>query len=119
MPRQSRASVEAIPFNRADGRSHRLKAPNDLSENERALWIALVAGCPAEHFRATDAPLLRQYVSTVCLAEQAASETQASGGPISDAGQRWFNIHMRAVRSMAVLSMRLRLAPSTRTDART
>jgi hypothetical protein len=118
MPRQSRASLEAIPFNPVDGRPHRLKPPHDLAENERRLWVELVGGCPPEHFRETDGPLLKQYIAMILLAEQAARGMQAKGGPISADGQKWFSVHQRAVRAMSVLSLRLRLAPSTRTDAK-
>lgn len=113
MPRISRASLAVIPF---DGRASRLRPPDDLSKGERSLWIDLVAGCPDGHFRETDMPLLRQYCTVVCVAERAARELQ---NPISEAGQKWFSVHQRAVRAMSVLSLRLRLAPSTRMTSRT
>jgi hypothetical protein len=116
MPRKSAASLTAIPLDRFD-RAHRLKPPDDLSASERELWLALVAGCPVEHFRSTDAPLLRQYVAMVCLAERAAAGIEASG-PISDDGLKWVSVHQRATRAMAVLSMRLRLNPSARQTSR-
>ena len=118
MPRQSRASLEAMPLDRFDGRPHRVKPPDNLGENERALWLRLVAGCPNEHFKTTDEPLLRAYVSVALLVEQAAREMQSSGGPITDAGAKWFAVHTRALRSMSVLSLRLRLAPSARATVR-
>jgi hypothetical protein len=112
MPRQSRASLAVIPF---EGGANRLRPPDDLNKDERLLWVDLVAGCPDGHFRETDAPLLRQYVTMVCLAERAASELR---NPISEVGQKWFSVHQRAVRAMSVLSLRLRLAPSTRLTSR-
>jgi hypothetical protein len=117
MPRKSAASLALMPLVPDDGRRQRLKPPHDLVGKGRELWIALVAACPPEHFIESDAPLLRQYVCMIDLAEHAAGALQASG-PITDDGQRWFSVHQRAVRSMAVLAMRLRLTPAARSTAR-
>jgi phage terminase small subunit len=117
MPRKSAASLSVV---RVDGRPNRLSPPDDLDADPRRLWVELVGANRPQHFKASDAPLLRQYCEQIVLAERAAHEMQAAGGPVLPDGRMspWFAVQQRAVRTMGVLANRLRLAPSARGGAK-
>jgi hypothetical protein len=80
----------------------RITPPSFLSKPERALFIEIVGSCDPRHFVVSDLSLLCAFV-------QAAMVTRA--GPGEDV-KGW----EAAVKILAMLSTRLRLAPQTRTD---
>ena len=69
MPRRSAASLHFPAVTRVE----RLQAPPDLSQDERALFVGIVATNPADHFRASDLPLLCSYVRAILLEREAAA----------------------------------------------
>jgi hypothetical protein len=78
-----------------------------LSPDERQIFLDLVASAKAEHFRASDLPLLSAYCRAIALERRSAQELAAGD---DKALARW----ERAVKAMVALSMRLRLSPQSR-----
>src|SRR5262245_65408225 len=64
MPRKSFSELTIVPPHRG-GASTRPAPPADLDANERRLWLELVNSCAPTHFRPSDGPLLRAYVSAI------------------------------------------------------
>jgi hypothetical protein len=85
-----------------------------LSEGERSIFIDVVANCTANHFRASDLPLLCRYVESAALAEQAAAELRRDGPVVGGRPSPWITVQEKAVRALVALSMRLRLSPQAR-----
>jgi hypothetical protein len=104
MPRKSAASF-AIPS--VTGAPPRLSPSVDLTPDERQIFIDLVASAKAEHFRASDLPLLSAYCRAIALERRSAQELAAGD---DKALARW----EKATKAMVALSMRLRLSPQSR-----
>jgi hypothetical protein len=104
MPRRSAASF-AIPS--VTGAPPRLSPPSDLTPDERQVFCDLVASAKAEHFRASDLPLLSAYCRAIAL-ERGSAAALAAGD--DKALGRW----EKATKAMVALSMRLRLSPQSR-----
>jgi phage terminase small subunit len=121
MPRASQASLTVLrPA--VDGKASRLDPPSDLSAKERKLFTTIVSASTVEHLRASDLPLLCEYVRVVIGAEQAAAKVVETGGPVIISGpdgvgqtNPWFLVRERLAKRMMTLAMRLRLCPSART----
>jgi phage terminase small subunit len=110
VPRRSAASLTIAAFSPG---LKRLDPPSDLQGTERQIWIQTVASLPASHFLPEDAEILRAYCASAALARRAATELQAS--PLAgDRPTPWLKVHGSAVRSMAQMSVRLRLGPRSR-----
>src|SRR5262249_1813075 len=106
MPRRSAASM-AIPI--VPGFSHRLTAPETLSEGARAEFARVVGAQKPAHFRLSDLGLLSQYCEAAALAERAIKEIGREG-----AGSKWLATWQVATKTMKDLAMRLRLCPQSR-----
>jgi len=111
MPRRSASSLSVVPI---ASRAARLRPPPTLSESERAIFIDIVAACDANHFRASDLPLLCRYAEACALAEQAAQELRQGGAVIGGRPSPWIMVQEKANRTIVALSMRLRLSPQSR-----
>lgn len=98
------------------GATRRLSPPECLGDLQRAVFIDLVASCPASQFRKADVGLLARYSELAVMAEQAAFELQ-QGGMVTDKGRvsPWFTIHNAATRELRMLSQRLHIGPRSRT----
>jgi hypothetical protein len=119
MPRKSTAELTLI-VPRVDGRPTRLQPPDDLSPNERQQFVDLIDSTAPEHFRASDLPVLCEFVRTVCLARHAAKMLARTGGPIAEGELNpWFSVLQRSQRMMSIFSTRLRLTPASRSSPRT
>jgi phage terminase small subunit len=116
MPRASRASLTVLHPN-VSGRVPRLSPPDHLNEAEKQAFRALVSAVPASHFRPSDEPLLCEYCVAVIAAREAAARMTETGGMVTSEGviNRWFAVHEKLARRMAVFAMRLRLTPASRT----
>jgi hypothetical protein len=99
MPRKSAAAL-AFPLRSGE----RLKPPPGLTAPERAIFLDIVASTRPEHFQPSDLPLLCAYARACALEARAARE------PDAKALARW----EKAIKAMAMLSMRLRLSPQAR-----
>jgi hypothetical protein len=95
------------------GTPPRLTAPSSLTKPERTLFIELVDSCDPRHFVKSDMPLLVSYVQAALLVRSAAA--RLSKKQDANTVATW----ERAVRTMAMLATRLRLAPQARSDPKT
>ena len=89
----------------------RLRPPPGLSKAEDALFRQVVATCAADHFTASDAPMLVAYCQAVLLSRWAFKEVEASG--------MQFQVWQQAARTLATLATKLRLCPHSRSDPQT
>lgn len=109
MPRRSAAS---LPFPIV--RTERLSPPADLNDDERALFVGIVAANPADHFRPSDAPLLCSYVRAILL-ERLAAEQLAQGVVTYDnKPSAWLGVAAHASKQMLSLARALKLTPTAR-----
>jgi phage terminase small subunit len=117
MPRRSAASLAVVPIE--PKRSRPRLAPSDgAPEDVAAIFRQLLASAPADHFKAGDAPLVEAYAQAISLARQSALEISANGPVIGGRPSPWIHCQEKAHRAIAALSMRLRLSPQHRADAR-
>jgi len=114
MPRKSAAARLAVI-----AEPSRLRAPTSLSEAERGIFTAVVKACDAKHFRRCDLPLLCRYCELAAMADQAARELREHGAVIEGRASPWIVVQEKCVRGLVALSLRLRLAPQSRIDAKT
>jgi len=84
----------------------------------RAIFFDVVAACDRDHFRPSDLPLVVRYVEAAALGDQAAAQLRL-GAVITGKPSPWITVQEKAVRAMVALSMRLRLSPQSRIDAKT
>jgi len=102
-----------------DGKPNRLQAPSHLSADEARRFADIVASCDATHFRPSDTTLLCRFVEADRLAEKAAAELRKHGAVSKDGRPNgWLTVQEKSVRALVSLSMRLRLAPQSRIDAK-
>jgi hypothetical protein len=80
------------------------------------VWLLCVRSVPGDHFRESDSPLLRSYAEATVIADRAAAELGASGPVVGGRVSPWLTVLEKAHRSQAVLAVRLRLCPSSRSD---
>jgi phage terminase small subunit len=113
MPRKSAAArAIAVPKTRGD----RLYPGANLSPEIAEIFETIVAQVSADHFRASDEPLLEQYAQAVSLGRQAFAALEAEGPVLNGKPSPWVVVLEKAHRSSVALSARLRLSPQHRTD---
>jgi phage terminase small subunit len=119
MRQRGRKSADELAVLSINGKGPRLEPPSFLPKAERSVFLDLVNSADLDHFRASDLPLLCRYAEAVVLAEQAAKHLRR--GVVSQEGKvsAWIVVQEKAVRAMVALSMRLRLSPQSRIDAKT
>ncbi|MGA7005031.1 MAG: P27 family phage terminase small subunit [Pseudolabrys sp.] len=118
MRQRGRKSGANMGILQVDGKPNRLNPPTSLSAAERAIFFDVVAACDRDHFRPSDLPLLVRYVEAAALGDQAAEQLRL-GAVINGKPSPWITVQEKAVRAMVALSMRLRLSPQSRIDAKT
>jgi hypothetical protein len=106
----SRASLTMLP-----GGRRVLEPPREFAEGsiERAIFVETVLSVPDDHFAPEDSVLLAEYCRSAALARRASEELAASAVSGSTPSP-WLAVHSSAVRSVALLSTRLRLGPRSR-----
>ena len=80
---------------------------------ERSIFVETALSVPDDHFAAEDRVLLAEYCRSAALAKRASEELAASAVNGSMPSP-WLAVHASAVRSVALLSTRLRLGPRSR-----
>ena len=111
MPRRSAASLHFPAFTRVE----RLTPPPELSPDERALFIDIVSATPADHFRASDLPLICSYARAILLEREAAAHLAAQGHvSIDNKPSAWLGIQTQACKTMLSLARALKLTPTAR-----
>ena len=118
MRQRGRKSGAGLGILQVDGKPNRLNPPPSLSAAERAIFFDVVAACDRDHFRPSDLPLVVRYVEAAALGDQAAAQLRL-GAVITGKPSPWITVQEKAVRAMVALSMRLRLSPQSRIDAKT
>jgi len=118
MRQRGRKSADALAVVNVIAKRPRLQPPPSLPEAERSIFKDLVAACDPEHFRASDLPLLVRYTESIVLADQAALELR-KGAVLEGRSSPWLAVQREAIKAMVALSMRLRLSPQSRIDAKT
>jgi phage terminase small subunit len=110
----SRASLTILP---GGGGRRVLEPPSDFGEGsiERAIFVETVMSVPDGHLAPEDRVLLAAYCRASALARRA-SEELATSAVAGSMPSPWLAVHASAVRSMALLSTRLRLGPRSRTN---
>ena len=108
MPRRSAAELQIVPIER---HYKRIETPPALSGVEQELFERIVKQCAPMHFTEADSPLLVSYVQSIVLADMAYETALAS----PDNLPAW----ERCVKTMATLSVKLRLNPHSRVDPKT
>ncbi len=109
MPRKSAAELSVVP--RLADHHRRITAPDGMTPEETTLFKTIVESCPALHFTQSDAPLLRTYCQAILLGELAFACAQQSPSAVGD----WEKV----CRTIAMLSVKLRLSPHSRSDPKT
>ena len=111
--RRSSAALAVV----ADGIETRPAPPESLTPLETEIWQGIVGDLPADWFSPGDQPLLKAYVQACAYLEiltpmvQAALEAGTLGHPA-------FALRKATVIEMAMLATKLRLAQSTRYNAK-
>jgi Phage terminase, small subunit len=93
----------------------RLRPPASLGEAERRVFIDLVTSCPSGQFAPSDTPMLALWATITVQLEQAAGELAAGGMVVDGKASAWFDVQQRAAKTLAMLALRLRLSPQSRT----
>jgi hypothetical protein len=110
MPRRSAASLTIAAIG-----PRKVEPPPELGEGsiEREIINTTIAAVPAGHFATEDVPLLCAYARAASLDRRASEELQISAvaGAIPSP---WLQVYSTAVRSVALLSTRLRIGPRSR-----
>jgi Phage terminase, small subunit len=111
MPRKSAAALSVVPP--VSGLPSRLSPPADLGERERAIWLDIIGSLPPHHFIAADGHLLARYVEAAALAETAAAKMR-KGAVVKGELSAWVKVHAAATKTMAMMTVKLRLSPASR-----
>ena len=111
MPRKSAASMQ---FATVNGSSERLRPSPGLTESERQIFCDIVAATKPEHFRASDLPLLVNYVQAVAAAGDANAHLYAEGRVVDGKPSPWLAVLTQAQKAIGMFSLRLRLSPQGR-----
>jgi hypothetical protein len=117
MAQTGRPSFSAVETPTYGVPSGRIRPPPDLPEPVRRAFLALVASCPAEQFRACDLELLVRW-SEACVTAKEARLQLETGGYVIDGNKPspWVAIHQAALKNQALLALRLRLGPQSRSS---
>ena len=117
MKQRGRKSAASFEVPNVDGSPDRLQPPDHLSADERRRFVDIVANCDARHFRRSDVSLLSRFVEADLMAEKAAAELRKH--PVVDGKpSAWLAVQEKSVRALVALSVRLRLGPLSRIDAK-
>jgi hypothetical protein len=115
MPRRSVASLAIVTPKRPRAR---LAPSADAPEDVVTVFREILTATPADHFVPGDVPLIQAYAEAIVLARQAAIELDRHGPVVQGRASAWLVVQEKAHRAIAALSMRLRLSPQHRADAR-
>jgi hypothetical protein len=118
MPRQSNASLTTMPF-RVDGKPSRLRPREGAPKSVKAIFHEVVMSVPADHFRPADGYLVEAYAQVIALGREAYDLLERDGTTLPDGR---LSPQVTALekyhRSSVALAARLRLAPQSRTEAK-
>jgi P27 family predicted phage terminase small subunit len=96
----------------------RLRPPPDLTPDARETFLTIVGSVPAAKFQPSDVYLLAAYVRAVELEREASQRLREEGTVVNGAhgpkASPWLTVLGQAVKTMSMLSHRLRLSPQGR-----
>ena len=117
MPRRSSASYVTPTF---PDKPQVPKPSAGLPPAVKKIFHELIRTTPAGHFRVSDGPVLESFSSAVAMSRQAEQELALSGPILPDGKPSpWMKVASEAAKTIASLSMRLRLCPQSRATSRT
>ena len=99
-----------------DGRPRRLQPPRELPEPERRIWARVVGNATRGHFEPSDTPLITAYVGAIAQLEWADLALREQGDVLDGKLNPWGRVKEMAIKSIEMLSMRLRVSPQARRD---
>src|SRR6516162_5937532 len=99
-----------------DARKTRLRAPAELSAEERAVYSRIVGSADPQAFVESDLPLLVAYCQAVAQNQRAARGLNEGGDVVDGKPSPWLIVQREARHSMATLSLRLRISPQARRE---
>jgi phage terminase small subunit len=111
MPRQSAA---ARHFTVTGSSVERLRPPPELTEIERQIFVDIAAATKSEHFRASDLPLLVNYVQAIASAREANEHLRCEGRVVDNKPSPWLAVLAQAQKAVLAFAHRLRLSPQGR-----
>ena len=111
MPRQSAA---ARHFAVAGSSVERLRPPPELTEIERQIFVDIIAATKSEHFRASDLPLLVNYVQAIASAREANEHLRSEGRVVDGKPNPWLSVLAQAQKAVLAFAHRFRLSPQGR-----
>jgi hypothetical protein len=107
--RPGRLAATAAGFPAPGNLQTRLRPPDDLSREARAVFIDVVVNSNPEHFQSSDLPLLCVYAEAVVQARRTARQiNEGAGSDLVIKQQR------NALSAVFQLTMRLRVSPQAR-----
>ena len=104
MRQRGRQPADVVAFPAVDGLPSRLKPPETLRKDERAILMQVIDACDPRHFSEADLPLLVSLAQATALAHRAARSPDKAA------------VWEKAVRLQMALATKLRLTPQTRMD---
>jgi len=112
---RGRKSSAALSVARIVGLPQRPEPPPELSPAEKACWKVTVNGLKPGWFDPTTFPLLRAYCCTVANAGLVAARLRELK-PGDKGFGALLSLHARLSKQMALLAVRLRITPSSRSS---
>lgn len=114
--RKSAASHAIAPAVAVFNRRIRPRAEDPASV--QAVVAELIAAADADHFREVDWPILTSYGQAILLEREAYARLAMEGVVLSGKTNPWLVVAEKAGRQIIACSMRLRLAPQSRLEAK-
>lgn len=111
MLQRGRRSIEAQSV-KVDGRPNPIQPPDYLTDEEADHFRHVVASVQPKHFVLSDTPLIAAYVQADLLVRELAVEVRNK----RERDGRMVLQFEKAVRTLALLATKLRLAPQSRLD---
>lgn len=98
-------------------RNVRLTPPPGMGDAAASVFRQLTQAVSADHFAECDEPLLVAYCEAVINARLAQEAVEREGQVVDGKLNPWCGALEKSVKNMVALSLRLRLAPSSRYDS--
>jgi len=112
--RKPYTTTDAVPWHLGN---QRLKPPKTLGDLEKQAFIDLISRVPLTQFQECDLSLICRWCELEVMAQQAAGEMHAQGMVTADGKvSPWFTVHQQATKGQALLALRLRLGPQSRSQ---
>lgn len=98
--------------------SRRIRPRADDPADVQGITAELIAACDPDHFAEQDWPILSSYARSILLERQAYEYLALEGVVVAGKANPWLVVAEKAGRQLIACSMRLRLAPMSRLEAK-